>query len=1111
MEKISNSYSSLIEKLDNFIRKYYKNQIIRGVLFTLIVFIVNYLLVSILEYFGRFSVPVRTTLFYSTLLIYLAVFVQFIFIPFLHFIRIGKIISYPQAAAIIAQHFNDLQDKLLNTLELSQLKEDKTFSHELVLASIEKRIAEIKPIPFNLAINLKENLKYAKYLGIIALIFIVILAFSPSVFTEGSMRIINHQTYFAPEAPFQITLINDTLNVPRGGDFEVKVKISGKYVPNDVSIVYGGNTFLMAPAEKGSISQFSYKFRNVNNSIDIYFTAENISTQKFTIAVLPTPVILDFKLTVDAPAYTNETDKVYDNVGDVTVPAGSKLTWQFETKDIEKFAFLFNDSLLVDAQNNGNEYMLTKTVSKNSTYDISIANKYFSRNRVVSYLINVVPDLYPSIDVINVRDSVQYSLFYYKGNITDDYGFKNLTFNYFTKDNQEKTLSIPVEINKSITTQEYYFMFDFSTMQLNEGDEIDYYFEVWDNDGINGSKASRTQTMAYKVPTMQELQEKDDEMNESIQGKINKSVNLAEKLKNSINKLQMSNIDQNKSTWEKSKMMKEVFDMQKQLEQLMNEVKQEVNDKNQFDNSFKEEQEELLEKQKQIEELMENLMTDELKELLKQIEDLQNEFKEEEFNKVADELKMNYDELSKQLDRNLEMLKKFEIEQKIENTIDRLDKLTEAEEQLSEKTDKKENSTEELKKNQENLKEELNDLKEEYKDALQKNEELEEPMKMEEFNEEFNQIEQQMQESKQNMDNNKRKKAAENQKNAAQKMKELSQKMQNMMQQMEMEAMSENMEDLRQILDNLVQFSFEQESMLNLMKNIHQSDPKLQEVINGQKKLNDDFVIINDSLKALAKRNLQMGNTIDKAVFDIKQNLLATKNLLEMQNPSAVRIKQQQTMTSVNDLALLLSEVLEQMQNMQQMQSSGQQGNKQKKKGNGSKSTIPDLKQAQDGLKKQMEKMLDQMKNGDNANGKMSQNLAKSLAQQEVFQKMLNDLRKNGGISKETDKILQEIDKLVEQTEKEIVNKNITNQTLIRQQQIMQRLLEAEKSENERETEEKRESKEPKNYKISNPENIFKNKESELKFKEDFNINELKFNSFYKNKYKDYLLKLQDK
>ena len=46
-----NAYQSLLNRLDAFIRKYYRNQIYRGVLVLLIVLITTLLILSISEYY----------------------------------------------------------------------------------------------------------------------------------------------------------------------------------------------------------------------------------------------------------------------------------------------------------------------------------------------------------------------------------------------------------------------------------------------------------------------------------------------------------------------------------------------------------------------------------------------------------------------------------------------------------------------------------------------------------------------------------------------------------------------------------------------------------------------------------------------------------------------------------------------------------------------------------------------------------------------------------------------------------------------------------------------------------------------------------------------------
>src|SRR6266403_466095 len=71
-------------------------------------------------------------------------------------------------------------------------------------------------------------------------------------------------------------------------------------------------------------------------------------------------------------------------------------------------------------------------------------------------------------------------------------------------------------INKTQVAQSYYYYFDANAFELKPGDKIEYYFEVWDNDGVNGAKPSKTKVMAFKAPTIDEVNEAAGKNNEEI-------------------------------------------------------------------------------------------------------------------------------------------------------------------------------------------------------------------------------------------------------------------------------------------------------------------------------------------------------------------------------------------------------------------------------------------------------------------------------------------------------------------------------------------------------------------------------------------------------------------
>ena len=159
---MADNYQILIRKLDAFIRKYYKNQIIKGVIYSVAALIVFYLSVTLLEYFAYLGTVERTIIFYLYLVISALILFKLILIPLFKIFRIGKLISHRQAADIIGMHFTDVQDRLLNTLQLKELSDSSFDNTDLINASIDQRVDQLKPVPFSKAIDFNTNRKYLK-------------------------------------------------------------------------------------------------------------------------------------------------------------------------------------------------------------------------------------------------------------------------------------------------------------------------------------------------------------------------------------------------------------------------------------------------------------------------------------------------------------------------------------------------------------------------------------------------------------------------------------------------------------------------------------------------------------------------------------------------------------------------------------------------------------------------------------------------------------------------------------------------------------------------------------------------------------------------------------
>ena len=1067
-----NGYDELIVRLDQFTRKYYKNRMLRGAIYCVALIMGAYLLVTLLEYFGRFSIIMRTVLFYAFVLSALAIITRNIIIPLFKIFRLGKVISHNQAAAIIGTHFPQVQDKLLNTLQLKELV-DKDQDNSLLYAGIEQKIKQLRPVPFSSAIDFRENKKYLKFAIPPVAIFLILLFAAPSILTEPTERLIKHGQLVVEEAPFKISVDNENLKAAQNQDFTVNITLKGKEIPDKVYLVLNEQQYLL---ERIDAFHFSYTFRNVKETTAFNFYASGFYSDVYELEVFPVPSLVDFALALNYPAYTKRLSETVRNTGDVTVPVGTRINWDFNTKNTERLSIRYGDSTYV--LNNSNDlFKFSKTALANTEYVVHAANQYMSGNDSVLYRIQVIPDLYPLINVNEERDSMSLKQLYFTGEVKDDYGFKKLTFNYQLRsaegDEKAAWISKEVSVSNQLNTDNFFYTWNLNELNVQPGNILNYYFEIWDNDGVNGSKSSRSATLEYKLPTTDELEQMVEQKNEDIKSKLEESLKDSKKLEKELEDLQRQLLEKKEMTWQDKKKMEDILKRQQELQKQIQDIQQENKEKNNQQNEFQQ-QENLLEKQQQLEKLMEEIMNPELEKLMEEIRKMMEELNKDDIQKELDKMQMNAEDMEKELDRALEQFKQLEFEQKLEQTMDKLEKLAEKQEELSKESEKKDANSEELKEKQDELNKEFEDVKKDLEDLEKKNEELESPNPMPDTEQQEQEIQKDQKESSDQLQKNKKSGASKSQKSAADKMKQMQQQMEMAMQGAEQEQQQEDMDALRALLENIITLSFDQEALMNRFKKTDMRDPQYIKLGQVQRKLKDDAKMVEDSLFALSKRVPQISAAVNREINQINDNMQTALEGVPDKRTPEITTAQQYAMTSFNNLALMLDEALKQMQ-QQQSQSKPGQGNCEKPGGSGSKPkpSAGDIKKMQDALSKQLEEMKKKGQNkGDNKGGQdqMSKQLAEMAAKQAAIRKMMED--KAGELNQDGSgqgNEMKQIAKEMEQLQKDIVNNKIDENTLRRQQDIMIRLLKAEEAERTRDQDNQRKSNESRDAPVSNP------------------------------------------
>lgn len=912
---------------------------IKGIILFLALGILFFLFTLSVEYFLWLDSFGRLALLVSFLLIELFLLVRFIMIPIFYLFRIKEGITDKEASRIIGKHFSQVDDKLFNLLELA---EDKNKS-ELLLASIEQRSSELGRIPFGQAIDYKESLKYAKYLLIPLVVFLVIgISGNLGSFLGTYDRVVNYDVAYEPPAPFQFRVMAGNLSALETEEVIVKVATEGKIKPEEIRIVIEQRSFLMQNIE----GVFQHSFTPPLTDAEFYFEANGYKSRTYKLEALQVPVIQDFRLLMNYPSYVNKAPEVLNSTGNATFPEGTRITWEIAGLNTEDIALIIGDSTQMFDKDK-ELFSLARTIYNNLDYQLATSNKNARAFEKLNYRFKVIRDNLPSIKAREVIDSINPNLRYYSGETADDYQLVSLKLICYPinrdEDRQEILLDRPYTNFK-----QFYYTFP-SGLRLQQGEEYEYFFEVTDNDALRGGKKVKSQIFRTRVLNENELNNKQLDIQKSILNDLDKSLDGLKEQEETLEEINRDQKEKNNLSFNDQNKIKEFLDKQERQEQMMQKFSRQL--KENLEQGEKDDQlNKLLQERLERQEL-EARKNEKLLEELKKIAD---KLEKEELTKRLEELAKSQKNSERNLEQLLELTKRYYVTEKASQLARELEKMAELQEALSkeEKDSANLKSQEEISKEFDALTKNLDELDKDNQ-KLQKplpidmDKSLEEGVKkdQEEAVEEIKKEKSEEEESE-----NSESKAGKKQKSAAEKIQQMSE---------ELKAssagaaggstISEDAEMLRQILDNLVTFSFNQEALFDQLEGRDLDITHFSSVVKRQQNLRNLFEHVDDSLFSLSLRRAELSEFVNEQIGEVYYNIdKSMESIVEGRIYQGVSY-QQYVLTSANNLADFLANILD---NMQQSMAAGAGSS-----GQGEDFQLPDIIKGQQELGERMGQM----------------------------------------------------------------------------------------------------------------------------------------------------------
>jgi hypothetical protein len=1126
---MSDGTGRIQDKIKSFQRKYYLNLFIKGAILTLSIILAYFVIASLLEHNLWLSQWVRLLIFVTFFGVAGFCILKFLNQP-LQWWLAKRGMNEEQSARLIGSRLPLVKDRLVNLIQLATSARPS----DLTYASVEQKSREFEPVAFDAVIDLGENTRHLRYLAIPVVLVLLILLINPNILTKSTDRIVHFNRAYAPEAPFTFSIANKGLSAFYNENFTLRVDLKGKAVPQSAYLVSKNQRVKLVPTAPG---KFEHTLERIQQPLNFQIEAAGFFSDEYTLELFNRPELTRFNLELEYPRYLQRKNEKLTNAGNLDVPEGTNIRWKLNTMHTEKATIKFGTEIepLNFEAAEGQSFVFAKKFVSPDQYEIGLKNSKSDNKERIAYFINVVKDQYPQIVVNNLKDTVLYERVLLGGMVSDDYGVTQLALNFRVRNESQSevannTVKIPVTRNQ--LQQSFFYNWSIDSLQLKPGDQLEYNLQVWDNDGVNGRKSTRSATYTFLVPTADNLVSEISRSQKSTEGQIDKSVTKANKLQDQIEQAHQKLKGKQSLDWQDKKMLEDIIQQKQGLDQMVEQLKEQnklLEDKKE---AFTEQDERIRKKAEQIQKLMDELLDEETKKLFEELQKLLKENAEiSEIQKLLDKMNQDTNNLEKDLERTLELFKQLQYDFKLDQTIEDLKKQIEKQKEILAKTEdlekekKRDNKGKEAKDNKQSgdpknkddkntnskdagknpesdkdkkepdrnkqdadqkaetekqkgdrPKEESKDdqsreksgdskdlakdqekIKEEFKKTAEKLKELEK------LGEELNkneglpdekdsqEVEDQQSESQEQLQEESPSKAKQPQQKAVEKMNKMQQQMEGMQSSMMMEMEAQNLESLRQIIHGLVKLSFDQEGLMKEFNALQQNDPRFNTLAQLELKLKDDAKVLEDSLLSLGKKDPMMGSFITKEVNNLNNHLeKVIESNKERRRPQASS-EMQLTMTSINNLALMLDDHFDMM--MQMMANAQPSMKKGKQKGK-----KPSLSQMQ----QQLNERIEQLKNGEKSGRQLSEELAEMAAEQERIRRALQQMQekmKNEGQTPGGD-----IPGKMEQTEMDLVNKQLTDQLIERQRQILTRLLNAEKSMREQDMDEERKGETAKDY-----------------------------------------------
>ncbi len=1061
------------ERIDTTRRSLYRKEIFTEGLKTFsVIVLIGTLLVSI-ESLAEFDSKTRTILFYSYIIFSVVIGLWLLWRPVLRSLGIFKQHSDREISRMIGAKFEKIADRLENVLDLSDMLKngDGTSSPELIEVALEHFSKSTTGINFASVISFVRLQNLLRIVSAISITVLALVVIPGTPFHDAFNRVLHYDKEFVPLQRFSFSVTPGNIDIVKGESVTIHAiivtAVDEQSIPKVVTLSYSEKNVDVKEhiiLQSDSAGQFRYLFPVIKASMEYQLSSEiGIISDKYSITVGDRPFIRSLAISIIPPAYTKLKKEMLDeNIGDVLVLPGTSIIWNIvPSKDISGATIVFKNGPTLPLKKNGEVYSGELSAINPTSYYIELEDANGNTNQnIIEYKIDMLTDEYPSVVIvspgknIDVTEAMQLPL---ELKIDDDFGINKFQLLFrlmeskFEKPEKSFGSIIPFDTLNS-KNEIVSYLWDLSLLGLVPEDVVEYYVEVQDNDVVNGPKTTKSQTYLIRLPSLEEVFSDADKTHDNALKTLEESLKDAEELKKDLEELSNDMKRNQQMDWQKQNKAEQALKKYEEIQKKVDNVSKTVDEMTQNLQRNNTLSKETLEKYIELQKTLSELNSPEFQKAMKRMQEAMQNVSPDQLQEAMQQAQFNEEQFRQSIDRTMKLLKRIQIEQKVDELLKRSEEMKQAQENVNKETQQlKQNDSQkatELAQKQDEINKQLSDVQKELNDLGKKMGEFPKEMPTDKLNaakEAANDKDMQtaMKQSSQQLRSMQMERAMTAQQQANSGISEMQQELSELQEQMLNNQMQQTMNALKKSMQDMLQLSQKQEELKNQSRLLDPNSQQFKEMAQQQQNLQGDLSNVANAMTELSQQSFvvtpEMGKQIGRAMAQMQQAM----NGIEQRNGQSASASQNEAMASLNKAATQMQGAMKQMQ---------QQG------GQGGGSLMQQLRNMAM-QQQQINTLTQQMGQQEGMSQQQMQEMGRLARQQDAVRKSLEQLQRESQGSPEKNKVMGDLDKIademkevVEQLRQNEVNPNTTQQ----QERILSRLLQAQRSMRERDFEQKR-------------------------------------------------------